>query len=585
MRNSKDKFVILYDLSTMAPNGTYSREQKKAIGSFYTPPVVADFLAQLVSSHIPSSETVSCMDPAVGDGALLHSLLRFLTKNRIHSLTGVDIDKQAIAAVVKSFSNSELNTYFKETDALKPLGAKNCYAGWGKICSKVDTAGFDVIICNPPWGADLSQYNNLGKSFSNAVGQFDIYDLFIELIIEQLNDGGVYGLIVPDSIFSKEHQKSRQLLLEKTSISHIVKLGESFFSDVNSSVSIIVGRKQITQDCCVRCTHISPVQRKAILSNETSFIEIEGNKHIDVPQDYMISRGFEMVTDTTKEDINLLARLDLLPKIRTVSSSRRGVELSKRGLIWCCPKCHKWSPVPPLNRDAHCSFCDNVFLKEQLNMEHIVVPSNEVLPNSVPIIIGEDIHRYSLKESRRIVLGYVGINYKEEDCFKGKKIVVRKTGVGISAALDYDNHYTNQVVYILRTNDEKSTPTELLMAIINSRIITYYLMKSKSVNQWQTHPYLTQDDLGSLPFPNLESYNRSEFAKTIKEIKRLVRTLQNNEDKMSFNKADAKLEKLVAKLFHINEKDYQLIYRTLESAQQMIPFRCLLNIDANAIWK
>lgn len=582
---SKDKFVNLYVLYTMAPNGTYSREQKKAIGSFYTPPIVADFLAQLVSSLIPSGGIVSCLDPAVGDGVLLHSILLFLTKDRIHSLSGVDIDKKAISAVINSFSRCELKTYFKETDALKPLGAKTCSAGWKRVRSKVDTAGFDVIVCNPPWGADLSQYHNLGESFSNAVGQFDIYDLFIELIVNQLKDGGVYGLIVPDSIFSKEHLRSRQLLLDETCISHIVKLGESFFPDVNSSVSIIIGRKQINQDSCVRCTHVSPNQRKAILSNETCLIDIENNNHIDVPQDYMISRGWEMVTDTTKEDIDLLARLDLLPKIKSVSSSRRGVELSKRGLIWCCPKCHKWSPMPPSNRNAHCSFCDSDYITGQLSLEHIVVSSDEKLPNSVPITIGEDIHRYSLKESRRIVLGYSGINYKEADCFKGKKIVVRKTGVGISAAIDYYGHYTNQVVYILKTNDEKSTPTELLMAVINSRIITYYLMKSKSVNQWQTHPYLTQDDLGGLPFPNLESYNKSDLVEIIKEIKRLVRILQNNENTISFNKVDAKLERLLAELLQINENDYRLIYRALQSAQQMIPFRCLLDIDVNAIWR
>ena len=118
----------------MSPNGTYSREQKKAIGSFYTPPIVANFLAQLVSSLIPSDGAISCLDPAVGDGALLLSLLRFLPKERIQSLSGVVIDKKAISAVVNSFSSCECNTYFKETDALKPLGAKTCSAGWKKIC-------------------------------------------------------------------------------------------------------------------------------------------------------------------------------------------------------------------------------------------------------------------------------------------------------------------------------------------------------------------------------------------------------------------------------------------------------------------
>ena len=569
---------------TMAPNASYSRKQKKAIGSFYTPPIVSDFLAQLVASLISREGSFSCLDPALGDGALLRSLLELLRTHQVYCFSGVDIDKNAIEAATQSFINSGIRTVFKATDALKPLGVEPYVAGWKSFESAAQLDGFDLIVCNPPWGANLSSYPNLADSFSCATGQFDIYDVFIELIVNLLKDGGIYGLILPDSIFSKEHIRSRKLLLNNTTITHIVKLGESFFSDVNSSVSIIVGRKKISRGSSVRCTHITPEERNALLSGKTSLLSIEQNNHLDVPQDYMIQRGWELILDTTREDIVLLAHLDRCSRIGSVSSSRRGVELSKRGKIWCCPTCHKWSPMPPSNKDAHCSFCGSIVPNDKLEPESIIIPASDNHPNSVPITIGEDIHRYSLKATKRIVLGYAGINYKNSDQFKGEKVVVRKTGVGISAAIDYHYHYTNQVVYLLKSLDNNTVPTELLMAVINSRIITYYLIKSKSVNQWQTHPYLTQDDLGNLPFPSLEQYDESQLDTKLVEIKRLVKVLQNNDNQKSFNAADAKVEKIVADLFHIGRDDYRLIYRAIESAQQMIPFRCLQNISIQDIF-
>lgn len=581
---SEDNLVNLYILFLMAPNASYSREKKKAIGSFYTPPVVSDFLAQLVTSNIPNDATLSCLDPAVGDGVLLHSLYKLPLRQQFYSFSGVDIDKNAIDAVTRSFDDLNARVVFKTTDALKPLGVKSYTAGWKKFLSIAKIDGFDVVVCNPPWGADLSSYRDLVGSFSCATGQFDIYDVFVELIVNLLKDNGIYGLILPDSIFSKEHLNSRKLLLEKTTITHIVKLGESFFPDVNSSVSIIVGRKANSLDSNVRCTHITPEQRNAILSGNVSLLSIEQNNHLDVPQDYMIQRGWDFVLDTTREDTILLAHLDRCSRIRTVSSSRRGVELSKRGNIWCCPTCHKWSPIPPSNKDAHCSHCGNVVPKDRLKLESIIIPASDNRLNSVPITIGEDIHRYSLKATKRIVLGYAGVNYKDNDLFKGEKVVVRKTGVGISAAIDFNNNYTNQVVYLLKSLDINTVPTELLMAVINSRIITYYLIKSKSVNQWQTHPYLTQDDLGGLPFPSLELEDEGRLKTKLVEVRLLVKKLQNNDNQKSFNATDAKVERIMADLFHIGRDDYRLIYRAIESAQQMIPFRCLLNISIQDIF-
>jgi tryptophan synthase alpha subunit len=62
-----------------------------------------------------------------------------------------------------------------------------------------------------------------------AKGQFDVFDLFTEVILKNLNENGVYGLILPDSVFSQEQARFRCLLSKNTTIDLIARLGEKYF--------------------------------------------------------------------------------------------------------------------------------------------------------------------------------------------------------------------------------------------------------------------------------------------------------------------------------------------------------------------
>ena len=63
-------------------------------------------------------------------------------------------------------------------------------------------------------------------AFDLARGQYDSYELFIEVALRLLRDRGVFGYIIPDSITLPEHEPLRRMLLEKTSVSYLVRAGE-----------------------------------------------------------------------------------------------------------------------------------------------------------------------------------------------------------------------------------------------------------------------------------------------------------------------------------------------------------------------
>jgi len=95
-----------------------------------------------------------------------------------------------------------------------------------------------------------------------------------------------------------------------------------------------------------------------------------------------------------------------------------------------------------------------------------------------------------------------GVNYKNASLFRGPKILIRKTGLGIYAAMDESSSLTNQTVYILTPS--KGVSKEALyyyLGMINSRVVYYYYLKMFGENEWKSHPYLTKEVIFSLPVP------------------------------------------------------------------------------------
>lgn len=104
-----------------------------------------------------------------------------------------------------------------------------------------DETGFDAVVVNPPWGADLSEDD---KYYCKKVYQTDtstpnsyIYFIKKSEILSRVR--GFVGLVVPDSILIKDYAKTRMRLLTENSLSRVIYLEEAF-KDVNHDATIII---------------------------------------------------------------------------------------------------------------------------------------------------------------------------------------------------------------------------------------------------------------------------------------------------------------------------------------------------------
>ncbi len=579
----------------MSPVESYTKEYRKVNGVFYTPSFLAEYLSKKIVKYLGSRNIATIIDPACGDSILLRSFANELLENSYKNLPkifGVDKDINAIISSTSKFADKPLKrieTRFNHTDGLFPVKGKKSIEGWIELRKELKSkSGFDIAISNPPWGAELNGYDPiiLNFNFALAKGQFDIFDLFVEVILNNLNENGIYGLILPDSVFSQEQARFRCLLSKNTTIHLIARLGEKIFPEINRACVIIVGEKaKAKSNHQVDCFRLSSNYKKQVIANELSLEEVEKELIHKVPQ----SRFFE--NDNYIFDIDLKTNeQQTFDKIQNNSLSvkqyvknTRGAEISKKGVVCQCPKCQHWMPYPKSKQPA-CNNCNTPFNIETVTKEKIILNHNGV--GNLKLKVGEDLFRFTSVSKSWINTLKEGINYKDLSIYNGDKILVRKTGVGITASMDYENAVTNQVVYILKLKPgvEKNLSLEFVLAVLNSRAMTYYLIKKFGENEWKSHPYLTQTMLVNLPFPKID-FNSSDAKKLINRVTKIVRNEVSKSKEKNIAKAnDLFIERVVAHFFKMNQTDYKAIFETLNSSEQLIPIRRLLNCNTKEIF-
>lgn len=90
----------------------YSLQKQKALGAFYTPSSLSEYLAKqtLSMKKIEKDKEYVVLDPAVGESALLYAFLSESKRKGLHTgFVGIDIEQKAINVSKEIFSAHPIN--------------------------------------------------------------------------------------------------------------------------------------------------------------------------------------------------------------------------------------------------------------------------------------------------------------------------------------------------------------------------------------------------------------------------------------------------------------------------------------------
>lgn len=518
----------------------------KNYGVFYTPDRLAEFAAELLYrvATETNTEIKSILDPACGECALLCAVKKYFDGKVKY--WGIDVDKEAILNIKDGFE-------IFCNDSILPRNVKKQSAQYWKSKMPVISA----IIANPPWSSEKiyarDELHNAG--FSLTTGQYDSFVLFIELAYNLLDDGGYFSFIVPDSLFDAQNEKLRRFLTEKMQIKVIARLGEKIFEEVNRATTVLVCRKvKPTKDSVTHCFRLATQERKEFLNSNLSLLSFYNEGVHDVMQRrFAENTACNFDIDTRADEEALLAKI----KRQSISWDNtfifgRGVEISKAGKVVFCPLCgyaQGYKKSQMLEGQKRCTNCSAEISVTLESVQNVI--SKKQTQQMVQIFVGENVKRYGITGECYIKPDIPGINYKNREMYTPPKLLVRKTGLGIYASIDYTGSMTSQTVYILKfKNSQHQVPLEYYLALLNSRVIYYFYLKTYGENEWKSHPYLTKQIIYSLP---IREYENSELDREIIKIASELAL------KYEYTK-DIQLEKLVMKKYDLSESESNMIY-------------------------
>jgi adenine-specific DNA-methyltransferase len=204
--------------------------------------VFADFIADNIISNAKLKNSVKVLDPAVGDGELLISLIKALKSHSIYNIDvcGIDTNPVSIEITKKRLEEAypEISLTLKTKDFLELCLEKETLFDSNK------TSRFDLLISNPPYirtqVLGSKQTQKLSKAFG-LKGRIDIYQAFLIAMQSVLKKDAVAGVIVSNRFLTtKGAAKFRETLYHQYSIKGIWDFGDTKVFDAAVLPAVMV---------------------------------------------------------------------------------------------------------------------------------------------------------------------------------------------------------------------------------------------------------------------------------------------------------------------------------------------------------
>lgn len=353
---------------------------------------------------------------------------------------------------------------------------------------------FDIVLGNPPYGADISKKEQafFNDKYTTASYKLDSYGLFFERAVSLLAEGGYLGFIVPYTWLTiDQHKKLRQYLLNYNLL-QIIDLPVKVFEDADLDTVITLLQKTKRKENF----SVGEIQGQNIIVNR-----IKSFKEVVEHSDLLINLNIN------DEDVHIIKKmLTHSIKIADVFDVSQGYIPYRRSDLVVEYGKEKGNKIID-ERQWH-TFDKNTpadFKKE---------------------LQGQDIGRYEHSWSGlKVKYGQWVAGYVQPKFFKSPRLVVREITRGahykIYATFVEEEYYNTPSIINIIDRQDKTENLLALLALINSRLYTFYHLASNPKAQAKSSiPKILIKDVKNLPLPEsfITQPNTKKFASKAREM-------------------------------------------------------------------
>jgi len=548
--------------------------KRKKMGIYYTPSYIVDYIVKnTIGEYIKDKKVdeileVKIVDPACGSGSFLirafqevcdrieeklnkgevGSKLLFKSKGKIERLNlgqkieilrncihGVDLDEKAVEIArlnlllkllegegqdTKKMLLPHLENNIKCGNSLiyNPKVSDRAFNWHAQFPDVFKSGGFDVVVGNPPYGAELLEKDRemLEKKFS--LGNTDTACLFMALAIDLVKKEGINGFIIPKPfVYSSTWNGIRQKLL--SGLIEVVDCGKVWKEVKLEQVIYFYNRNGAEK-----------IYRSCVRENQE--IKCVGNINKETFQEF----GFLLNGISDKE-------LKLGRKIKSAGRSLNNFVINQRGAI---------------------------YQKEVTDKR-----------SDFKVLGGAQIGRYSIHQDIKGYILKKVINDKKAYIKENSILVQRLVAhienpidhIKITASLSKDLKISEFIIVdtINQLQNRGDVSSEYLIAIINSKLTNWYAYRfifGKAIRTMQFDNPVTERIIA----PKVSSSQEKRIIELVNQMLELQKKYHDEKVaggekerlKQQIDNTDYEIDEEVYKLYGINEEEKKIIEESLK---------------------
>ena len=418
---------------------------------------------------------------------------------------------------------------------------------------------FDIIIGNPPYGAELSpeHKNYLKERYAYIVERIRNSYLYFMGIADTLSPKGIISYIVPNEFLFQIYMcKARRYFLENTNILQVINVGESAFDAVVPTCIFLLNHDKKESYNIL----LADIRDKDIIKDQNVLKEMSYGtmSNIQIYNNPLSTFTFDFVKT------NLINKL--------------------------------------LQSQHHFEdFCIDIFNGVSTSCNEVYIVDTDIIQHydiepiyTKPTIKGEHVVRYHLPEIPPLYLLYIKSDFRFDlapktadylrqykdflikksvekrkgnrpwyELFRSRnegslkltpKIIIRQTGDSIIGALDEVGYYSIDSTNVILLKEEFYDEKEYLLAILNSKL-TKFFYQEISQEGGRVLAQIKPIRVRCLPFPSASKDEKKKIALFAKEIMNA-----KNEDLSSeVNNVDDKIDSMVYHLYGLTYDEVLIV--------------------------
>ena len=395
---------------------------------------------------------------------------------------------------------------------------------------EIGPGGFDIIVGNPPY-VQLSMNKELNPKlkeylidrYGSSMGRLNTFGFFTKLGIDLLNNNGILGFIIPNTILTQDYyEKLREQILTSCKINSITSFSDMQFKAV---VENVIFTLQKTDSENKRMKNISTIYG------------VDDNLNFG-QQNQIEQRIFA----NSKKQVFGISWNPKLLKFRA--------KMDSSGLLF----------------NDYLEINQGIALKEDRD-RHIVKDRTD--DRCRRILDGAEINRYSLTWAGDYLVYDIDTIHscKREDIFiTTEKLLFRRTGNSLIATYDDKKFYALNTLVVMNKKQGVKHDILFFLALFNSKLLNYYYRTFlKSTKKVFSEIQARQVENLPIQIPNDETQEKIvKLVKKIINLKKQLGDAKNEPDKVGMLEEDIirnddEINNEIYKIYNLTESEIKTI--------------------------